>query len=52
VALGEDQRYAHGEAYLRRLASASGFAPALLESVSTRQDRGQDVPGLLAVLRR
>jgi predicted TPR repeat methyltransferase len=52
VALGEDARYAHGEAYLRELAARSGFAVALLEPVSTRQDRGADVPGLILVLAR
>jgi len=49
-ALGEDGRYAHGEAYLRRLAAACGFSVAFLEEASTRQDRGEDVPGLVTVL--
>jgi predicted TPR repeat methyltransferase len=49
-ALGDDGRYAHGEAYLRRLAGEGGLAVALLEEASTRQDRGEDVPGLVAVL--
>jgi predicted TPR repeat methyltransferase len=52
VVLGEDKRYAHGERHLRDLAAATGFAVALLEDVSTRQDRGVDVPGFLAVLER
>jgi predicted TPR repeat methyltransferase len=52
VALGEDARYAHGEPYLRELAARSGLAVALLETVSTRQDRGADVPGLILVLAR
>ncbi|MFC4174411.1 methyltransferase domain-containing protein [Microvirga sp. GCM10011540] len=50
--LGEDARYAHGQAYLRGLAARTGFAVVLIESVSTRQDRGRPVPGLLAVLER
>jgi predicted TPR repeat methyltransferase len=50
VALGNDARYAHGERYLRDLAAASGLAVILLEPASTRQDRGADVPGLIAVL--
>jgi predicted TPR repeat methyltransferase len=50
--LGEDARYAHGEAYLRRLADETGFAPVLVESVSTRHDRGVPVPGFLVVLER
>ena len=52
IVLGEDSRYAHGERYLRGLAEQTGFAVALFETVSTRQDRGVDVPGLLAVLER
>jgi len=50
--LGEDARYAHSEAYLRDLAASVGFTVVLLEEVSTRQDRGRPVPGLLAILRR
>jgi predicted TPR repeat methyltransferase len=49
-ALGEDARYSHGEPYLRRLAAGTGFTVALLERASTRQDRGEDVPGFVAVL--
>jgi predicted TPR repeat methyltransferase len=50
--LGADSRYAHAERYLRGLAAAGGFTVVLLESVSTREDRGQPVPGLLAVIER
>jgi predicted TPR repeat methyltransferase len=50
--LGEDARYAHSEAYLRELAEATGFTTVILERVSTREDRGEPVPGLLAVLQR
>jgi predicted TPR repeat methyltransferase len=50
--LGADSRYAHSEAYLRSLAAKTGFTVVLLEKVSTREDRGQPVPGLLAVLER
>jgi predicted TPR repeat methyltransferase len=52
VVLGEDARYAHAEAYLRELAAATGFRIPIFEAVSTRQDRGADVPGFLAVLER
>jgi predicted TPR repeat methyltransferase len=52
IALGEDSRYAHGERYLRGLAEQTEFAVVLFEPVSTRQDRGVDVPGFLAVLER
>lgn len=50
--LGDDARYAHGEAYLRSLADTAGFSIVLLEKVSTREDRGKPVPGLLAVMQR
>jgi predicted TPR repeat methyltransferase len=50
--LGEDARYAHGEAYLRELAEAAGFMVAIFERVSTREDRGVPVPGFLCVLQR
>ncbi|HEX2554376.1 MAG TPA: methyltransferase domain-containing protein [Microvirga sp.] len=52
VVLGEDARYAHGEAYLRDLAAATGFTMVLFEPVSTREDRGAPVPGHLAVMER
>ncbi len=51
-ALGVDSRYAHSEEYLRTVADESGFAVLSLASVSTRHDRGLDVPGFVAVLRR
>jgi predicted TPR repeat methyltransferase len=50
--LGADSRYAHGEAYLRDLASTAGLTVVLFEKVSTREDRGQPVPGFLVVLER
>jgi predicted TPR repeat methyltransferase len=52
VVLGEDSRYAHGESYLRRLVAETGLSIALFERVSTRQERGVDVPGFLLVLER
>lgn len=48
--LGEDARFAHGEPYLRRLAAAADFATLLFEPVSTREDRGEPVPGFVVVL--
>ncbi len=48
-ALGEDARFAHSAAYLRAMRHAAGLRTFLLEPASTRQDRGEDVPGLLAV---
>ncbi len=50
--LGEDARFAHGAGYLHGLASGHGFAAALDEAVSTRRDRGADVPGRVLVLAR
>lgn len=50
--LGEDGRYAHGEGYLRAAAVEAGLTLKSLHQVSTRQDRGADVPGSLVVLAR
>ncbi|HKH96310.1 MAG TPA: methyltransferase domain-containing protein [Beijerinckiaceae bacterium] len=50
VLLGDGGRYAHSRAYLRRLAADAGFEVARLDEVSTREDRGEAVPGFLAVL--
>lgn len=50
VALGADARYGHSERYLRGLAEMTGFAVRVFKPVSTRQDRGLDVPGYLAAL--
>lgn len=50
--LGDDLRYAHGEAYLRATAAAAGLAVRLVEAAATRLDRGVAVPGLVAVLER
>ena len=48
--LGADGRFAHAEPHLRVLAAEAGFEVVSCEAVSTRQDRGEDVPGLLLVL--
>lgn len=50
--LGESGRYAHGADYLRKLAADHGFAVAVLDEVSTRDDRSAPVPGLVCVLRK
>ncbi len=50
--LQDSGRYAHGAAYLRRLAAAHGLEVMLLDEVSTREDRGAPVPGLVCVLRK
>lgn len=48
--LRETLRYAHGEALVRREATAAGFGVHLLEARSTRTEKGVPVPGLVAVL--
>ena len=48
--LGEDYRFTHSASYIERLAVQTGFVVKALEPRSTRQDRGQDVPGLIAML--
>jgi predicted TPR repeat methyltransferase len=51
-ALGVDSRFAHSEEYLVAVADECGFDVAHLASVSTRQERGLDVPGFVLVLAR
>lgn len=46
----ESLRFAHSEAYLRRLADRHGFAVAALEETNLRKDRGADIIGLAMVL--
>lgn len=52
IHLGPDLRYAHALSYLGDLARTEGFAIVLSEPVSTREDRGEPVPGRLLVLAR
>lgn len=52
VVVGADRRFAHGEAWLRLRLGEAGLRPILLETASTRQDRGAAVPGLLVVAER
>lgn len=47
-AVQESLRFAHGEAYLRRLASQSGFEVRAIEPTTLRLDAGKPVEGLLA----
>jgi predicted TPR repeat methyltransferase len=44
-------KYAHSDAYLRRLAKEHGFVVEMIERRVIRQDGGIDVPAYLAVLR-
>ena len=50
VALGSDLRYAHAPDYIVATGAAAGLTTVRLDPVSTRRDRGIDVPGLVAVL--
>jgi predicted TPR repeat methyltransferase len=50
--VGEDLRFAHGDSYLRELAVAHGFVVEEFFAASTRKDRGVDVAGWAAVLRK
>ncbi|AOG05317.1 class I SAM-dependent DNA methyltransferase [Bosea sp. RAC05] len=49
VVVGADRRFAHAETWLRLRLEAAGFTVLATEAVSTRQDRGVAVPGLLVV---
>lgn len=50
--LGADHRYGHSRAYVEDCARRHGFAVAASTQTILRQDAGQDVSGLLLVLRR
>jgi predicted TPR repeat methyltransferase len=52
VVLGEDGRFAHGAAYLAAMLRDAGLNTVLFESVSTRHDGGEPVPGFLVVAER
>ena len=49
--LQPSKRYAHGEAYLRRLAGAHGFDCLEIEARFIRKDGAADITGLIAVMR-
>ena len=50
--LGPKQRYAHAPDYVRDKAVAAGFEPMVMDDAVTRRDGGQDVPGLVVVLKK
>jgi predicted TPR repeat methyltransferase len=50
--VGDDSRFSHGRNYLRACAERNGFLVEDLSAASTRKDRGADVPGWVAVLRK
>jgi predicted TPR repeat methyltransferase len=49
VRLGESLRYAHGETHVRGAIADAGHGLVQLSAVSTRTERGEPVPGLLAI---
>jgi predicted TPR repeat methyltransferase len=52
IAVGQDRRFAHAEAWLRDKLDEAGLRPVLMELQSTRIDRGRPVPGLIVVAER
>lgn len=50
--VGEDMRFSHGEACLRACAAQARLVTLELVPAVTRKDRGADVPGWAAVLRK
>lgn len=50
--LGADMRFSHSAACLRDCAAKTGFAVLELSPAVTRKDRGADVPGWAAILRK
>lgn len=50
--LHPSRRYAHSEAYLRRLLATNGFDVLSLDEATIRMDRGEPVAGLIVVARR
>jgi len=50
VRLGADARYAHSDAHLAASADAAGLAVRLLAPAAIRRERGEGVPGRIAVL--
>jgi predicted TPR repeat methyltransferase len=49
--LGAEHRFNHSPAYISAIAARTGFEIASVEPAVTRQEKGVDVPGLVAVLR-
>ncbi len=47
--LRPSRRYAHGDAYVRRLLAAAGLAVASFDAATIRMDRGEPVEGLIVV---
>lgn len=47
--IGQDMRFHHSEPYLRAAARNAGFTVRHLAPATTRQDKGEDVAGLVAI---
>lgn len=52
IVLRPSRRYAHAQAYVRRLLAEAGFDICSLEPATIRMDRGEAVEGLIVVARR
>jgi predicted TPR repeat methyltransferase len=50
--LGAQTRYAHSRTYIERVTSGAGLAVRLMQNTSTRNNKGREVGGLIAVLER
>ena len=48
--LGTEHRFSHSRSYIEALAAQSGFEVLVLRDAVSRQEKGVDVPGLVAVL--
>ena len=48
--LGQDMRYSHSIEYIQKTAVACSLNIKWFEEISTRQDRGVDVPGLVIIV--
>jgi predicted TPR repeat methyltransferase len=50
--LGAQTRYAHSRSYIERVTSGAGLTVRLMQRASTRNNKGTEVGGLIAVLER
>ncbi|MEA2834741.1 MAG: hypothetical protein QOG66_2943 [Methylobacteriaceae bacterium] len=51
-ALGAQTRYAHSRTYIERVTSGAGLTIRLMQTASTRNNKGTEVGGLIVVLER
>jgi predicted TPR repeat methyltransferase len=51
-ALGASMRFAHSRAYTEATAGAAGLRPLLVQSASTRREKGAETTGLICVFER